>query len=128
MRNKRVVYRDITFAQHPISRNLLTVSDKDAVKLAVKNLVMMKSFDKPFHPEINGGVYNLLFEPMTDVTSTLLKEGITDALISYESRIELHDVIVIPMYNLNTYQITILFSCLNQTEIQELGLALEVLR
>ena len=76
MRNKRVVYRDITFAQHPISRNLLTVSDKDAVKLAVKNLVMMKSFDKPFHPEINGGVYNLLFEPMTDVTSTLLKEGI----------------------------------------------------
>ena len=130
MNISNIRYKDLTFdfKAHPITKSPITISGNDVIKSSIKNLVMMKSFDKPFHPEINGGVFNLLFEPMSDVTSTLLAENIKSVIGLNESRARLIDVLVDPVYEQNLYQITIVYTILNQTETQELGLILEVLR
>ena len=65
---------------------------------------------------------------MSDVTSTLLTENIKSVIGLNESRARLIDVLVDPVYDQNLYQITIVYTILNQTETQELGLILEVLR
>ena len=56
--NTRVKYKDITFGleKHPNTNQPLTVSDNNAIRSSLKNLVMMNHYDKPFHPEIGSGV------------------------------------------------------------------------
>ena len=130
MNISNVEYRDLTFdlKTHPINKSPITISGNEVIKSSIKNLVMMKSFDKPFHPEINGGVFNLLFEPMTDVTTNLLMENIKSVINQNEPRVRLIDVLVEPYYDQNLYQISIVYTLLNQVETQELGIVLEVLR
>ena len=125
-----IKYRDLTFdfTIHPINKSPITISGNDVVKTSMKNLVMMQEFDKPFHPEINSGVFNLLFEPMTQAISFLLSENIRTVINQNEPRVQLKDVIVEPFYDDGLYQITIVYTILNQTETQELGFILEVLR
>tara|TARA_Y100000593_G_scaffold64333_1_gene118771 strand:+ start:1869 stop:2258 length:390 start_codon:yes stop_codon:yes gene_type:complete len=128
--NTKVKYKDITFGleKHPNTNQPLTVSDNNAIRSSLKNLVMMNHYDKPFHPEIGSGVYDLLFEPMNDATTIMLRENIAEVLGSYEPRINLSGVSVEPFYEQGLYQITIVYSFINQTETQELGLTMEVLR
>ena len=38
-------------------------------KRSVRNLILLNSYEKPFHPEIGGDVRGLLFELMTPLTS-----------------------------------------------------------
>ena len=130
MRNTKIDYRDITFGlkKHPPTKDIATIKNESAVKQSIKNLVMMERHDKPFHPEINGGVSNLLFEPINDVTSLLLVEAITLVVSTYESRVSLIDVMVEPMPDRNLYQVTLMYTYLNQIETQEMGLILERLR
>jgi len=130
MNISNIKYRDLTFdfKSHPINKSPITISGNDVVKASIKNLVMMQEFDKPFHPEINSGVFNLLFEPMTQAITFLLSENIRTVINQNEPRVQLKDVIVEPFYDDGLYQITIVYTILNQTETQELGFILEVLR
>ena len=57
-------------------------------------MVLYKRYDKPFHPEIFGGITDLLFEPMDKIVSGLLKTTITDVINNYEPRINLNRVSV----------------------------------
>ena len=67
---------DLFFGQNNKSKDINIVYDVQAVKRSIRNLVLLNVFDKPFHPEINSGVFNLLFEPMTQAITFLLSENI----------------------------------------------------
>jgi hypothetical protein len=54
--NKReVVYRDLDldFTRHPFTGDVAQKNDIDSVRRSVRNLILTKRFDKPFHPEID---------------------------------------------------------------------------
>ena len=54
---KKITNRDfdLQFRRHPTTGKLIIKKEDEAVKQAVKNLVMTNHFERPFHPEFEIG-------------------------------------------------------------------------
>ena len=99
------------------------------MKRAVRNLILLNVFEKPFHPEISSGVRDTLFENMTPVTAIILSRHIEDVIRNFEPRVDLVGVYAFPNLDKNQYDVSIEFYIINTpTELVELTLPLERLR
>ena len=47
---------DLFFGKKTSNSDIQKVTDVQAVKRSIRNLVLLNTYDKPFHPEIHGGV------------------------------------------------------------------------
>ena len=63
---------DLFFGKKTVGSDVNRVTDIQAVKRSLRNLVNLNTFEKPFHPEISGGIREMLFEPMTPITAVVL--------------------------------------------------------
>ena len=120
---------DLFFGQNNRTKDINVLTDVQAVKRAVRNLVLLNAFEKPFHPEISSGVRDTLFENMTPVTAIILSRHIEDVIENFEPRVRLVGVYAVPNLDKNEYEVTIEFYIVNTpTELVELTLPLERLR
>ena len=51
------------------------------VKRSVRNLILTNQFERPFHPEINSSVRDLLFENITPLNAVLLEDRIREVIV-----------------------------------------------
>ena len=89
-------YRDIdlAFAVNPFTKDVYVKTNEEAVKTAIKNLVLTQNYERPFHPEIGSPVYGLLFEPFTPLIKNTLEKVISQVITNYEPRATLLGVTV----------------------------------
>ena len=126
---RQYVDLDLFFGKKTSNRDISDVTDIQAVKRSIRNLVLLNSFEKPFHPEIASGVRDMLFELMTPVTAALLARQVQDVIENFEPRARLTGVRAIPDYDRNSYSVTIEFYVVNTpTELVDLTIFLERLR
>ena len=126
---RQYVDLDLFFSKKTSNRDISDVTDVQAVKRSIRNLVLLNSFEKPFHPEISSGVRDMLFELMTPVTAALLARQVQDVIENFEPRARLTGVRAIPDYDKNSYSVTIEFYVVNTpTELVDLTIFLERLR
>lgn len=116
---------DLNFTAHPINKDIAVKYDEQAIKQSVKNLILTKNFERPFHSEIGCQVRGLLFEPMTEMSVSIIKRSIVDVLRNYEPRVILVDVFVNVRPDENYVDIRIIFKILNTATPIELTLTLE---
>ena len=123
-------YRDLDlFFSKKSNKDVNKVTDIEAVKRSVRNLLLLNSFEKPFHPEIAGDVRGLLFELMTPLTSAVIARKIQDVIENFEPRARLTGVQAVPDFDRNAYEVTIYFYVVNApTELVEVTQLLERLR
>ena len=123
-------YRDLDlFFSRKSNKDVNKVTDIEAVKRSVRNLVLLNSYEKPFHPEIAGDVRGLLFENMTPLTSAVIARKIQDVIENFEPRARLTGVQSIPDFDRNAYEVTVYFYVVNApTELVEVTQLLERLR
>ena len=123
-------YRDLDlFFSRKSNKDVNKVTDIEAVKRSVRNLVLLNSYEKPFHPEIAGDVRGLLFENMTPLTSAVIARKIQDVIENFEPRARLTGVQAIPDFDRNLYKVTVYFYVVNApTELVEVTQLLERLR
>ena len=120
---------DLFFGKKRVSKDIDKITDIKAVKRSIRNLVLLNYYEKPFHPEISGGVREMLFENMTPITSFIIAKKIEDVIENYEPRAKLIGVRASPNLDRNEYEITIEFYVVNApTELVDLTVFLEVLR
>jgi len=120
---------DLFFSKKANTKDINKVTDVQAVKRSIRNLVLLNYYEKPFHPEIAGGVRDMLFENMTPITSVIISKKIQDVIENYEPRAQLIGVKSTPNLDRNEYEVTIEFYVRNApTELVDLTLFLEVLR
>ena len=120
---------DLFFGTKQASNDINKVTDIQAVKRSVRNLVLLNHYEKPFHPEIGSGVRDMLFENMSPLTSHALTTEIEDVIENFEPRVQLVGVKALPDIDRNEYEVTIEFYVLNTpTELVDLTIFLEVLR
>ena len=120
---------DLFFGKKSSDKDVSVVTDVQAVKRSIRNLVLLNIYEKPFHPEISSGVRDMLFELMTPVTAALLARHIEDVIENYEPRARLTGVRAIPDYDRNSYSVTVEFYVVNTpTELVDLTIFLERLR
>ena len=123
-------YKDLDlFFSKKTNKDLNKVTDIEAVKRSVRNLILHNTFEKPFHPEIVGNVRGLLFENMTPMTSAVIARKIEDTINNFEPRARLVGVKAQPDRDLNGYVVSVFFYVANApTELVELDTFLERLR
>ena len=123
-------YKDLDlFFSKKSNKDVNKVTDVEAVKRSVRNLVLLNSYEKPFHPEIAGDVRALLFENMTPLTSAVIARKVQDVIENFEPRARLTGVQSIPNFDRNAYEVTVYFYVVNApTELVEVTQLLERLR
>ena len=123
-------YRDLDlFFGRKTNDDLNKVTDIEAVKRSVRNLILTNTFEKPFHPEIGGNVRGLLFENMTPMVSAVISRKIEDSIINHAPRARLVGVKTQPDFDTNGYNVSVYFYVANApTELVELDTFLERLR
>ena len=120
---------DLFFGKRTVGSDVNKVTDVQAVKRSLRNLINLNTFEKPFHPEISGGVRELLFENMNPMTSVVMTKKIEDVIENFEPRCRLVSVRAIPDYDRNAYNVSIEFYVVNApTELVDLSVILERLR
>ena len=124
-------YRDLDlfFAKKQGSDDISKITDVEAVKRSVRNLVLLNYYEKPFNPEIGSDVRDLLFENMSPLTSVVLARAIEDVIENFEPRARLINVRALPNLDRNEYEVSIEFFVVNTpTELVDMTVFLEVLR
>ncbi len=120
---------DLFFSKKSSTKDINTLKNVSAIKRSVRNLVLTNTFERPFHPEIGSGIRDILFEPMTPITATVLNQKIEDVIENFEPRARLIGVRAQPNLDRNAYEVTIEFYVVNApTELVEMSMMLEVLR
>lgn len=79
---------DLFFTAHPITGDVATKSDSDAVRRAVRNIVLTNYYERPFKPSLGGNVRGLLFELDTDRKVRRAKQQLSGVIQSFEPRVD----------------------------------------
>jgi|TARA_B100000519_G_scaffold119681_1_gene103280 phage baseplate assembly protein W len=120
---------DLFFGKKTSDKDISKVTDVQAVKRSVRNLVLLNHYEKPFHPEIGSGVRDMLFELMTPITAVILTRKIEDVIKNFEPRARLVGVSAFPDLDRNAYEVKVEFYVVNTpTELVDLTVFLERLR
>ena len=120
---------DLFFNKKTTSKDISKVTNIQAVKRSVRNLILTNHYEKPFHPEIGSGIRAILFEPITTLISHILTRKVEDVIENFEPRARLIGVKAAPDLDRNAYEITIKFYVANApTELVDLTVFLERLR
>lgn len=104
---------NLNFKSHPATADIVKVTDEEAVKSAIRNLISTKNFDRPFHPEIGCAIHNLLFDNFTPLTLQLARKAVEDILRAYEPRADILDIIVSDTQDQNELTVTVVFKIVN---------------
>lgn len=105
---------DLDFKPHPLTGDLIMKYDAESIKRAIKQLVLLNAYEKPFHPEINGSIKEMLFEPMGRNTAIGIESRVRFLITQYEPRADLIEVVAEPDYAKNHYDVIIRFKVKNQ--------------
>ena len=125
------IYKDLNlnFSINPVTSDVTTVTDVNAVKRSVRNLLLTNHYDRPFHPEIGSNVTSLLFENFGPITGNQLARQIEEMIANFEPRARVESVECFPLPDTNTYDIRIYFYVENlPAELQEFQTLLEAMR
>ena len=123
-------YRDLDlFFSKKSNKDVNRVTDVEAVKRSVRNLLLLNTFEKPFHPEIAGDLRAMLFENMTPLTAAVISRKVEDTIKDFEPRARLVGVATTPNFDRNEYKVSVYFYIVNApTEMVEVTQILERLR
>ena len=124
------IFKDInlSLAKHPITGDIASLSNVEAVKRSVRNLINTNFYERPFHPEIGSNVRSVLFEPVSPVVAAVLERHVKDVIDNFEPRAELIDVVVSDNADSNEYRVQIKFYVVNSSDIVDMNIFLERLR
>jgi phage baseplate assembly protein W len=104
---------DLNFNPHPVTGDLVRKYDENAIKQSIKNLIMTRHYERPFHSELGSPIRELLFDLLTPVTALMVRRAIIDLISNFEPRVKLLGVEVIPSEENNALYVSITFKMVN---------------
>ena len=124
------IYKDLNlgFQQNTATKDIQKLTDVEAVKRSVRNLINTNHYEKPFHPEIGSNLRAMLFENITPQMNHIISKNIELLIKNYEPRCRLVQVNTQPMFDRNGYACQISFYVVNHPEPVAVESFLERLR
>ena len=83
---------NLSFKRHPVTNDVITVSDEDAIKRSVRNIIFTILGEKPFEPNFGSVINESLFDLNTNLSEIRVSDEIRSSLLIYEPRISNVDV------------------------------------
>ena len=78
---------NLSFKRHPVTNDLVTIRDEDAIKRSVRNIIFTILGEKPFEPNFGSVINDALFDLDTNLNDIRIQDEITSSLKEYEPRI-----------------------------------------
>lgn len=127
---KNIIYKDLglTFSSHPVTKKLTVLKNENAIKRAIRNLILTNKGERFFNPLFGGNITSQLFENFGPITAINMREDITEAIQTYEPRATVLEVEVKKNIDLNSVMINIFFSIDENPQVQELSFNVERIR
>lgn len=119
---------DLNFDAHPITKDIVRKRDENAIAQSIKTLLLTSFYERPFNPDLGSNLKKILFEPIDNVTTSLIQDTIFQTLKNYESRISIEQVVAVPNFDRDQYDVTITFFIRNVIEPITISFFLERIR
>ena len=119
---------DLKFNQHPVYKDIVPLSDVDAVKQSVRNILFTNKGERLFQPSIGSGVFDLLFEHADPLTFQAVRDNIKDILTTLEPRINQIQVQIKDNIDINEIAVTVNFNIAGVANNESVDFYLERLR
>tara|TARA_Y100000385_G_C13082008_1_gene634453 strand:- start:1209 stop:1658 length:450 start_codon:yes stop_codon:yes gene_type:complete len=100
---------DLSLKIHPIRKDIIPLKDDNAIKNALRNLLVSNFYDRPFSRDKGANLKGLLFEPADVFTKISLRRNIESVVKKYEPRVALREIIVNDDPDSNSYNINVNF-------------------
>ena len=104
-------FKDVSmsFKFNPLSGDLITLKNENAIARAVRNIVLTTPGEKFFDPDFGSSVSEILFENVDEITAISIEDEIKSSLKNYEPRVELINVTVDPNFDENQFDVRITY-------------------
>lgn len=120
---------NIAFTIHPVTKDVSKKLDHAAIQQSLRNLIMLNKNEKPFHPEIGGDIYNMLFDNFEEPgNEERVKYDITAIITQWEPRIELTGIDIEFFYDTYSVSISVYYVILNTLEPNNIDIFLKLVR
>lgn len=119
---------DLNFTIHPVKKDINKTVDSMAVINSIKNLILTKHYEMPFHPEIGSNINKLLFENVDNITASAIEREISQTIENFEPRAKISRITVSPNLDDNAYSVGMEFYIVNKTEPVTINFFLERVR
>ena len=85
---------NLSFKRHPVTNDVVTIRNEDAIKRSVRNIIFTILGEKPFEPNFGSVINESLFDLNTNLNEIRVSDEIRSSLLNYEPRISDIDVTV----------------------------------
>ena len=85
---------NLSFKRHPVTNDVVTIRNEDAIKRSVKNIIFTILGEKPFIPLFRSVINESLFDLNTNLSEIRITDEIKSSLLNYEPRIDNIEVTV----------------------------------
>jgi len=116
---------DISFERNIFTNDVSLKTGDDAIRRAIKSLVLLRGNEKPFHPEINTGIVDLLFENANPIVMEEIKRRIMKVIRVYEPRVAQTRVELEYNIDRNTVNVKVLYTIKNARKVFTTSLTLQ---
>jgi phage baseplate assembly protein W len=122
-------YKDISisFEKNPVTNDIISKNNDNAVIQSVKNLVKIGRNEVPY-TRLGTGLRDLLFQPIDAITASKIESEIIRTIEAHEPRVTLGQVRVVGIPDKNEYEVNIIFSIDNNLDPVTVNFFVERLR
>lgn len=116
---------DLRFTPQPATKDVSLSYDEQAVIRSIKNLLLTKPYERLFQPTLGSNIDALLFEPITPLTGSLLRDEIIRTINNFEPRATIASIDIVDYPDQNGYQVSLFFYIANKTDPVGISLLLK---
>ena len=111
------IYADLnlSFTKNPATKDVTRIFDVQAIKRAVKNIILTNKYERAFNSDFGCNLRGFLFENITEPLLVIIKDRVAMAIEKYEPRVSVEDVVVKEDIDKNGINIMVSF-LINGTE------------
>ena len=90
---------DLDFSAHPVTKDVVKKLNDNAIAGSIRNLLLTSHYERLFNPELGSNLKKMLFEPIDNITTSIIQGMILQTIQNYEPRVTIQDVIATPDYD-----------------------------
>jgi len=106
-----IIYSDIDIElTQATDGDILRDVNEDAVINSIVNIINTMKGSRRMLPEFAASIQNILFEPIDNRTSNLIRNKIASNIQKWDNRVNIRKIIVEPVYDKNMYKCLMEFS------------------
>lgn len=127
---ENLIYRDLDMSliQHPISGDIIPLTNATSVKRSVRHLLSLNKYDIPFDSSTFSVIRGLLFEPASLVVESNMKSLIEWLINTYEPRAKVTKINVSLDSREDGYSIDIFFKIISLNTDEQMNIFLKRIR